>query len=87
MLGFGGGFAGGLLGLGGAIILVPGWLEMGIDRNVAVSTSPPLIFASAFISMIVAFLCGTYSSIIEVLFHLILGFVASFYVKSTTNLI
>ena len=26
MLGFGGGFAGGLLGLGGAIILVPGWL-------------------------------------------------------------
>ena len=25
-LGFGGGFAGGLLGLGGAIILVPGWL-------------------------------------------------------------
>ena len=33
---------------------------MGIDRNQAVNTSPPLILASAFISMTVALLSGSY---------------------------
>ena len=46
--GFIAGLAGGALGLGGAIILVPVWLNSKVDKNVAVSTSPPLIFLSSF---------------------------------------
>lgn len=61
-LGFAGGFTGGALGIGGAIILVPAWMEMGIDKTVAASSSAPLIFSSAFISMIIAYLCNFYDS-------------------------
>ena len=81
-LGFAAGFTGGVLGIGGAIILVPAWLQMGIDRDVASSSSSPLILSSAFISSFVAALCGYYDSTLVVLANLIWGFIASFYVKS-----
>lgn len=57
LFGFCGGFAGGMLGIGGAIILVPAWLEMGIDKTIVSASSAPLILSSAFISAIIAFLC------------------------------
>lgn len=62
ILGFAGGFTGGMLGIGGAIILVPAWLSMGMDKNIASSSTGPLILASAFISMVLAFLCQFYDS-------------------------
>ena len=42
--GFGAGVVGRTLGIGGAIILVPVWISMGIDRQIAPSSSGPLIF-------------------------------------------
>lgn len=82
ILGFAGGFTGGMLGIGGAIILVPAWLEMGIDKNVASGSSAPLIFSSAFISMVIAMLCHFYYSYTAIIFYLLLSFIASYYVKS-----
>jgi uncharacterized membrane protein YfcA len=82
ILGFAGGFTGGVLGIGGAIILVPAWLEMGIDKDVASSSSAPLILSSALISMVIASLCGFYKSFIAIIFYFALSFAASYYVKS-----
>lgn len=81
ILGFSGGFVGGMLGIGGAIILIPAWLEMGIDKNVASSSSAPLIISSAFISMIMAMLCHFYNSYTAIIFYFIFSFLSSYYVK------
>ena len=81
-LGFAAGCIGAMLGIGGAIILVPFWLDSGLDKEIATSSSAPLIFSSAFISMFIAALCSMYSSVGEVIFYFILAFLASFYVKS-----
>ena len=56
---------------------------MGIDKNVASSSSAPLIFTSAVISMVIAALCHYYQSIPMIIFHFVLGFLASYYVKGT----
>ncbi len=64
ILGFAAGFTGGCLGIGGAILLVPAWLNSGIDKNMATSSSGPLIFCSAFISATLAFMCKFYDSLI-----------------------
>lgn len=81
VLGFFAGFIGGCLGMGGATILVPAWLDMGIDRSMASSSSAPLIFSSALIAFIIAAMADYYDSLVEVLLYFVLGFVASFYVK------
>jgi hypothetical protein len=81
VLGFSGGFAGGMLGIGGAIILVPAWLEMGMDKDIASSSSSPLILASAFISMVIALLCKYYDSFLMIVFYFVLSYFASFYIK------
>jgi hypothetical protein len=59
---------------------------MGIDKDVATSSSSPLILSSAFISTFVAVLCGYYDSVLVVLANLMWGFIASFYVKSTNDI-
>jgi uncharacterized membrane protein YfcA len=87
IFGFAGGFAGGMLGIGGAIILVPAWLEMGIEKSVVSGSSAPLILASAFISMFIAFLCRYYDSFAMILFYFVLSFVASYFIKSKIPLI
>lgn len=62
--GFCAGLIGGALGLGGAIILVPVWLNSGIDQVKATSTSPPLIFFSALISFTICLLSGRYRNFV-----------------------
>lgn len=87
LFGFCGGFAGGMLGIGGAIILVPAWLEMGINKSIVSASSAPLILSSAFISAIIAFLCEYYDSFFMVLFYFALSFFASYFIKSTNPII
>jgi len=76
------GLIGGALGLGGAIILVPVWLNMGIDQIKATSSSPPLIFFSALISFTICLLSGRYRSFIDLTFFFVLAYVGSAVVKS-----
>ncbi len=75
------GTVGGALGLGGAIVLVPVWLNKGIDKNIAVSSSPPIIFFSATVSISLGLLSSKYPSYLDVLFYFVLAFVASFVIK------
>ena len=58
--GFIAGLVGGALGLGGAIILVPVWLSNGIDKNVATSSSPPLIFLFSTSPIFLSTVSGNY---------------------------
>lgn len=81
MSGFAAGVIGGALGLGGAIILVPVWLNSGIDKLVATSSSGPLIFFSAMISFIIALLCHSYDSFVMLVFYFALAFAGAVIVR------
>jgi len=87
VVGFSAGCIGGMLGIGGSILLIPVWLDSGIDKDIATSSTAPLIFTSAFISMFIALLCNMYGSLLEVVLYFIMAFCASFYVKSTSIVI
>lgn len=78
--GFFAGIAGGSLGLGGSSILIPIWLNLKIDKNVATCSTAPLIFFSAFISFFLSALAGVYSAM-EVVQYLALSFFSSFCIK------
>lgn len=83
--GFCAGMIGGALGLGGAIILVPVWLNSGINQLKVVSTSPPLIFFSALISFTICFLSGRYRNFMELAFYFGLAYIGSAVVKSISS--
>ena len=85
--GFCAGVVGGALGLGGAIILVPVWLNSGIDKLVATSSSAPLIFFSALIAFFMALLASSYEGVVMLVFYFVLAFIGSAVVRSTYNTI
>lgn len=77
------GILGGCVGIGGGMILVPIWLNAGIDRNVATSSTGPLIFLSSSISFIISVMLKKYESFAIVLIFFMVSFVSSYLVKST----
>ena len=81
------GLIGGSLGLGGAIILVPVWLNKGIDKNIASSSSGPLIFFSALVAFFLAFLADMYNDVLSLIFYFALAFTGSALVKGMYCLI
>lgn len=81
--GFIAGVIGGALGLGGAIILVPVWLNSGVEKVEATSSSAPLILFSAGISFFIALLGQSYSNFFMPVFYLVLAFVGALVVRST----
>ena len=81
LYGFIAGVIGAAVGLGGAIILVPVWLKMGIDKDVATSSTGPLIFVSAFCSFFISAISGGYE-MLEFLEYFALSFGSVLIVKS-----
>lgn len=81
------GFLAGVLGatvaIGGGLVLVPLWLKAGIEKDIVVNSTAPLIFFSSSISFFICSLLGEYDSVWEVLMYLSLSFCGSFIVKST----
>lgn len=79
--GFFAGMIGGALGLGGAIVLVPVWLNSGINEIKATSSSSPLIFFSALISFTICLLSDRYKSFTSLGFYFALAYLGSALVK------
>lgn len=85
--GFLAGLVGGMLGLGGAIVLVPAWINSSVDKNVAVASSGPLILFSAAVSFTLGLLSGSYNSLLQVSFYFVLAFIGSYFVKDVVTYI
>jgi uncharacterized membrane protein YfcA len=81
--GFIAGLLGGTVSLGGGLLLIPLWLRAGLDRNIAASSTGPLIFFSSSISFLVSVLLGKYDSALMVLLFFMIAFAGSYFVKST----
>ncbi len=81
--GFFAGMVGATLAIGGALILIPVWLKVGVDKDVAASSTATLIFTAAMVAFTVALVNGIYEdvSIFVMLFYLILAFVSAAVVK------
>jgi uncharacterized membrane protein YfcA len=60
VVGFAGGVMGATLAIGGAIILIPVWLKLGVDKDVAASSTAPLILTAAMVAFTIALLNGNY---------------------------
>lgn len=76
------GVLGSCVSIGGGMILVPIWLNAGIDRNVATSSIGPLIFFSSRISFFISAMLGKYDSYLMVAIFFLVSFVGSYLVKS-----
>lgn len=83
LVGFIAGVVGATLGIGGGILLIPIWMNVGIDKNIAVSSTPLLILTSAMIAFTLALFNGSYKefSILKLAIFLTLAFVSSAVVK------
>lgn len=84
------GFVAGLLGacisIGGGMVLLPLWFKAGVDKNVATSSTGPLIFFSASISFFISALLGKYESFWWVLVFFAVSFSGSYLIKSNNSL-
>lgn len=83
--GFCAGVVGATLAIGGALILIPVWLKVGIDKDVAASSTAALILTSAMVAFTIAYFNSFYSQIstLTLLFYLILAFASAAIVKGT----
>ena len=83
MTGFLAGFLGGAVSLGGGMVLVPIWIKLGIDKNIAAGSTGPLIFFSSTVSFFIELMLGSYKSLPIILCYILLAFVGSYSVKSS----
>ena len=83
--GFGAGVLGATLAIGGAPILIPMWLNSGIDHNVASSTTPTLILISSLVSFTISAMGGAYDEtpISKILLFVAVSFISSALIKGT----
>lgn len=83
--GFAAGVVGAMLAIGGALILIPVWLKVGVDKDVAASSTAPLILTGALVALTTALFNGYYSEIstMGMLFYLLLAFLSAAVVKGT----
>jgi uncharacterized membrane protein YfcA len=83
LIGLVAGVLGSTLGIGGGILFIPIWLNVGIDKETAVSTTPILILTSAMISFAISLFNGFYSQIAvwKLIVFFGLAFVSSMVIK------
>jgi uncharacterized membrane protein YfcA len=60
--GFVAGVVGATLAIGGALILIPVWLKVGVDRDVSASSTPPLILTAGLVAFTIALFNGYYQN-------------------------
>lgn len=87
--GFVAGMIGATLAIGGAIILIPVWLKLGVDKDVASNSTASLILISAMVAFTIAVFNGYYENVssLGMLFYLVLAFVSAAVVKGTFSFI
>ena len=61
--GFIAGILGATVGVSGAIVLVPLWLKSGVDKDIIVNSTAPLLFISSSVSFLISVLFGLYDSL------------------------
>ena len=80
------GFLAGVLaasvGVSGGIILVPLWLRSGVDRDIVINSTAPLLFISSSVSFLISVLFHFYDSLMEIVLFFFLSFLATYYIKS-----
>ena len=84
--GFMAGVLGACLSIGGGIVLVPLWFKAGVDRNVATSSTGPLIFFSSSISFLISAMLGKYDSFVLIVLFLAVSFTGSYLIKSKSRI-
>lgn len=74
---------GATLAIGGALILIPLWLKLGVDKNYCSSTTPTLILMSALVAFTIALFNEQYEEVSTFLliFYFILAFISSAVMK------
>lgn len=83
MVGFFAGLVGATLAIGGALILIPVWLNLGVNKDVAASSTATLILLGGTVAFTVAIFNHSYErvSTFLLIFYLILAFVGVAIVK------
>ena len=80
------GFLAGVLaasvGVSGGIILVPLWLRSGVDRDIVINSTAPLLFISSSVSFLISVLFHFYDSLLEIVLFFLLSLLATYYIKS-----
>lgn len=71
------------MAIGGTVLLIPIWLKLGVDKDVAASSTPPLILISSLMAFTISMFNGYYRdiSLLTLVFYFALAFISSVIVK------
>lgn len=75
------------MAVSGGIVLMPLWLRSGIDRDVVVNSTAPLIFFGSSVSFLISVLFSLYDSYSLVLLFFFVSFISTFFIKRTNTFI